>query len=130
MTQVGTMIQLEETQTNSKKTWIYFLIIALLFHLLLFTLHLDWLGHAPPPRVEIQTIDPKKLDAVRKQWKDKGLLLNKDKSKPKEKEAPPDARYFSDRNIHVEKEQRAKDTNVIPKPGRPDATQEKPEKSP
>jgi TonB family protein len=74
----------------------------------------------------VQQVDPKKLEAIRRQWKDKPLLLNRDKDKPSEKEAPPDARYMSDRNIRVEKEQRAKDTNVVPKPGSPQPHEETP----
>ena len=73
-----------------------------------------------PPPVEIQQIDPRKLEAIRKQWRKQSdpqqLLLDKNKSLPSEKMAPPNARYFSDRNIRVEKEQRAKQTNVVPKP--------------
>ncbi len=86
---------------------------------------MEWsapLAHKTPP-VEIQNIDPRKLETIRRQWKDKSLLLDQDKSRPSEKEAPPDARYLSDRNIHVEKEQRAKETDVIPKPGHPNQPQ-------
>lgn len=80
---------------------------------------------SPPqilPPVDIQQIDPKKLDAIRRQWRQRSLLLDKDKTKPtepltqEEKEKLKDARYFSDRDIRVEKEQRARESNVIPKP--------------
>lgn len=74
----------------------------------------------PPARMPVQTIDPAKIEAIRKQWdKQAQKLLLDDKSKPTAKDAPKDARYFSDRNIRVEKEQRARDTTVIPKPGTP-----------
>lgn len=63
-------------------------------------------------------IDPKKLETIRRQWREKSLLLNPSKKKaPSDTKAPDDARYFSDRNIRVEKEQRARNRDVIPKPG-------------
>jgi hypothetical protein len=84
----------------------------------------SWLGAVRPPRVELQQVDPAKLEAIRQQWKrnqPQGILLDKDKNRPSEKDAPKDARYLSDRNIRVEKEQRAKETNILPKPGHPNA---------
>ncbi len=69
--------------------------------------------------MEIHSVDPAKLEAIREQWKQrsdpKRLLL--DRSQREAAEPPVDARYFSDRNIRVEKEQRARSTQVIPKPG-------------
>ncbi len=44
------------------------------------------------------------------------MLLNTDPNAKSEKEAPKDARYFSDRNTTVEKEQRARNTQVMPQP--------------
>jgi hypothetical protein len=75
----------------------------------------------PKPKsvpVEVQQIDPSKLQAIKDQWKQKSLLLSKDKSPvdPNIK-APPNARYEADRNRIVEKEQRARQTNVIPNQG-------------
>jgi outer membrane biosynthesis protein TonB len=104
----------------SWRVWGVIVALTLLWHLVWLRLPRDWAAPLPPPRIEVQQVDPAKLDAIRRQWKrdrEKQLLLNKDKSAPKEKEAPEDARYMSDRNIRVEREQRAKDTNVIPRPG-------------
>ena len=119
--------------------WLPWFIAAALWHLLLWIIHPDWHPTLLPPRVEIQQVDPSKLAAIKKQWqaqqrtqdKDTALLLNKDKSAPTESEKPKDARYMSDRNKIVEHEQRARDMDVIPKPGRPgpeapDKTEPKP----
>jgi outer membrane biosynthesis protein TonB len=119
MTQIGIQSEFAAENSVRQKIWLLFLLFALLFHALLFTLRLDWSTPSPSPRIEVQTVDPKKLDAIRKQWREKNLLVDRDRSKPSEKEAPPDARYMSDRNIRVEKEQRAKDTNAVPKPKQP-----------
>ncbi|RYD66095.1 MAG: hypothetical protein EOP84_31405, partial [Verrucomicrobiaceae bacterium] len=61
-------------------------------------------------------------EAIRKQWKDRALLLNTDPStKDPNAAAPDEARYDSDRNRKVEKETRARITDVLPKPGAPGA---------
>ncbi len=102
------------------RTWIIIVLLALLAHLLLFLFRFSWVSPTHPPRVDIHEINQKKLEEIRKQWKKwnqpKQLLLDKNKSLPSAKEAPKDARYMSDKNIRVEKEQRAKQTNVIPRP--------------
>ena len=111
--------ELDEDEVRPKwRIWITIGILTLLWHLFLLWLKPVWQTAPAPPRVEVQQIDPAKLDAIRKQWRnqEKRLLINKDKSKPIEQEAPPNARYMSDRNTKVEKEQRARETNVIPKP--------------
>jgi TonB family protein len=105
--------------------WLLLLLLALFLHAIFFTslAHIDWSLPKTPPRVEVTQVDPHKLDAIRKEWKrrdmqEKGLLLDRDKNAPKQ-EAPDNARYMSDRNIRVQKEQRARDTTVVPKPGSP-----------
>ena len=100
---------------------------ALVLTILLHALVLKWWPHfqAPeiklPPRVDLQMIDPAKLAAIKKQWTGEKALppRQRQKSAQGKIKAPSDARYISDRNIHVEKEQRARETNVIPKLGRP-----------
>ena len=97
------------------------LLAALIFHLLFMWVKIQWSAPAAPMRIDVQPIDMNKLEAIRKQWreqeqKSKGFLIDKDPKAPSEKEAPKDARYESARNVRVEKEQRAKQTNVIPKP--------------
>jgi hypothetical protein len=106
------------------RDWLIILFLTILLHSFFFWVHPTWNASVLPPRVDLQKIDPTKLDAIRKQWKqrERALLLNKDKSLPKDQTAPDNARYMSDRNIRVEKEQRAKQTNVIPKAGSPNPT--------
>lgn len=105
--------------------WIIAAILALLFHVLILFPKIPGLlfsnQSVTHPRVDIKQVDPRKLEAIRRQWKDreKALLLDKNLHVPTAKEPPPDARYMSDRNIRVEKEQRAKQTTVIPKAGAP-----------
>ena len=108
---------------GSRRVWILALLLALLLHALAlegpWARFLTLLRPAPAPRVEVQQVDPAKLDAIRRKWREseKSLLLPKDKSRPREKVAPPpDARYQSDRNIRVEKEQRARQADVLPRP--------------
>lgn len=115
---------------SNRKIWILFLILALLAHFLAFMIQFDWApSYSVAPKVEIQEIDPKKLEAIRRQWRQNKLLLDKNPSRPSEKTEPPDARYMSDKNIRVEKEQRARETEVIPKPKarpRPETRQKHP----
>jgi len=100
--------------------WIIVGLLALLWHVLLFTLPWQWIFNtriAAPPRVEIQQIDPQKLDAIRRQWKrEKTALISKDNT-PSEAIAPKDANYISDKNRSFEREQRARDTDILPHPG-------------
>jgi hypothetical protein len=102
----------------SRKPWVIALLLALLWHVAWLLPHIPWTSLSAPPRVEIHTIDPAKLDAIRRSWDKKQLLLDRDKSHASEKEPPKDARYFSDKNRTVEKEQRAKDFVTVPKAGR------------
>jgi TonB family protein len=118
MNQQGPLLE-SETVTEKPFRWLLWLLylgLAVLIHILLFRIHWEWPEGPPPPPVEVQQIDPRKLDAIRRQWKEKSLLLNKDQSPKTDAPPPPDARYMSDRNRTVEKEQRARETNVIPKP--------------
>lgn len=114
-----------EPRERDLRPWIIGAILALLFHILILFPNIPGFLFSPkaltPPRVDIKQVDPRKLEAIRKQWKEreKGLLLDKNLHAPTAKEPPPDARYVSDRNIRVEKEQRAKQTTVMPKPGTP-----------
>jgi hypothetical protein len=109
-----------EVQEFNWKPWVVALLLALFWHAAWLLPRIPWTRPLPPPRVEVKTIDPKKLEAIRRKWDHQQLLLDKDKS-PGEKVAPKDARYFSDKNRTVEKEQRAKETTLLPKPGGPQA---------
>ena len=101
-----------------KPELILFLILACLVHAVVFLMHFPWPHAISPPPIEIQQLDSQQLESIRKQWKQKSLLLNPDSSLPKEDKASPDARYLSDRNTRVEKEQKAKSNQVVPTPGR------------
>jgi TonB family protein len=95
----------------SNRILLAFLLLAALLHIVLFFYKVSWLPTKPIPRVEIQKIDPRKLQEIKKKWKEKGLLLDRDSHSQSETVAPENSRYFSDRNIRVEKEQRAKTTS-------------------
>lgn len=128
---------------STRVKWVIISLITLLWHLGLLILKPDFRAPAPPVPVDLQSVDPAKLEAIKNQWKaQKALLLSKDRSPvdpntPK----PADARYISDRNRIVEREQRAARTNIVPnsgggadaqsKPTPPKPTQPKtPEKAP
>lgn len=99
--------------------WILLLLLTLLIHFLFFLTHVDWGTPKAPPRVDVEKVDPQKLDEIRRHWREqeKSLLLNK--NQPRAEQAPDNAKYLSDRNIHVEKEQRAREHVIQPKPGAP-----------
>ncbi|MCM2279511.1 MAG: TonB C-terminal domain-containing protein [Oligoflexia bacterium] len=101
-----------------RRLWFLASLLALLLHLAIFPLKIDWLRLPSPPPVEVQPIDPSRLETIREKWRKKTnpkeLLLKRD-SAPADAVAPDDARYFSDRNRRVEKEQRARRTAILPK---------------
>ncbi len=103
----------------NRRAWRRFglaLIVALLIHLLFISQKFFvWVQPRRMP-VDLSPVSPQQLDKIREEWKrkEKSFLLNKDKSPPTAAPAPKDARYESDRNRTVEKEQRARQTQVIP----------------
>ena len=118
-----------EVKTLRWRHWILAAVLALAFHASLFFPPIPGLFKTgssiiTPPRVDLNSLDPKKLQAIRNKWrandrKEKQLLLGKNKSAPSDTRAPTDARYMSDRNIRVEKEQRSNRTITLPKDGAP-----------
>ena len=118
-------------QYNRKEPWILWLGAALALHALLLVLIPQLPApQSPSPRVEVTQIDPSQLESLKRQWKEKALLLSKNPEAPKDTTPPPEnARYSSDRNRTVERETRAEQTDVLPQPGRPGApgTQDTPE---
>jgi len=114
-----------DLQPTRWKHWLGIWLLAIAVHLVFFLTRVDWSSPVTPARVEIESIDNKRLEAIRKQWSDKKqFLLNKDPSAPKSAEAPPkDARYESDRNQRVEKEQKARNTQVVPRAGAPSSSE-------
>ncbi len=117
LTGLSPSIATETTESRSpKKLLLFFLFLAAMFHLLVFLQKFSGLLAPIPPRVELQNIDSHQLDAIKRQWREKSLLLNPNANPKTDTRAPEDARYFSDHNIRVEKEQRARDTSPIVKP--------------
>jgi TonB family protein len=116
MLQVSIQLECESPPKKYRLIGLVFLILALILHAFIFLIRVPGSAPLQPPPIDIQQIDPRKLESIRNKWKEKSLLLNRNSSIRSEKEAPPNARYLSDRNTQVEKEQRARDTNVIPKP--------------
>jgi hypothetical protein len=95
---------------------VWALLLALLLHALWLTVPIHLSPTAPAPtRVDVQNIPNQQLEAIRRQWRERGLLTPKDV--PASEKAPDDAKYMSDRNIRVEREQRARDTTVLPRRG-------------
>src|SRR4051812_6084701 len=90
--------------------WLIFFLFAFIFHWAILSLPVAPLSVAPAfSPMPVQTINPNKLETIRRQWKKKSLLLNPSKNEnTKEVEPPPDARYFSNRNVRVEKEQQGR----------------------
>jgi len=110
-------------ERRSTSRWLLLALIAILLHALALYISPGFWQPIPPPPVEITQVDPAKLAAIKKQWKERGFLVAKDPLKPKvDQAAPKDARYESDRNQSVEKETRGKVSDVIPNTsGKPDA---------
>ena len=108
----------ESSRPKDAIKWIIISLFTLLGHLGVLSVKTSLFPHTQPTPVEVQQIDPAKLKAIKDQWRQKALLLSKDKS-PVDPNitAPKNARYESDRNRTVEKEQRARQTNVIPNQG-------------
>ncbi len=108
---------IEDNETSSsRKLLVGFFLLALLFHLFIFVQHYSGFQSAPLPPVELNPMNTQQLDRIKRQWREKSLLLDRSHTPKTETLAPEDARYFSDRNIRVEKEQRARDTSPTVKP--------------
>lgn len=113
-------------EKRSLARWILLAGVVLVLHFLAFYLSPGWYRPGTPPPVEVQQIDAAKLEAIKRGWKQRALLLAKDKKPEKSEPEPKNARYESDRNRTVEKETQAQQTNVIPNvAGDPKAQQEK-----
>lgn len=107
----------EKKTELANKRWFMIALVTAVWHILLFWMKPDFLKPAPPAPVEIVNIDPQKLQAIQNQWKQKKLLLNTDTTPKKDIAPPKNAEYESDRNRVVEKEMRARQTQVIPQKG-------------
>jgi hypothetical protein len=105
----------QDSQTIDLRKWIIAVLLAVLLHFLVFLYQAQWLTMPKRAQVEVQQIDPAKLEAIRNQWA-KSLLLKPNQSA--ESKDSPDARYFSDKTTRVDKEQRARNSDVMPKQGK------------
>jgi len=102
-------------ERRSLRRWILLAALALALHLTALYFSPGWFRPIPPAPIEVTQVDPAKLAAIKRGWKERGFLLSKDPNRPKTKAPEPkNARYESDRNRAVEKETRARRTNVIP----------------
>lgn len=103
--------------------WVLAGVIALALHgAILFLPWQKWLptgALTPPRRMEVVPLTSDQIAALRAR-RERTLLLQKDLADARD-ERPRDARYFSDRDRTVEKEQRAERTDAIPRQGVPAA---------
>jgi len=101
---------------------ILFLLLTILWHVVLFSLPWErWFSYFKSyelaKNIQIQPLSTEQLQSIKNRWKTKKLLLAKPDDSASLSEPPKDARFISDKNKSVEKEQIAKQTQVIPKPG-------------
>lgn len=104
---------------HSRKAALVAVLLALLAHglLIYYSGSISLLSPSAPAPVRVREVDPAELARVRRQWKERALLLQqKDQAAP-EKDAPADARYFSDRNRTVREERRARESAPVPREG-------------
>lgn len=109
-------------RTPRRSYWILAATVTLALHLLLVLLPWQkWLPVASvaPRRMEVVPLTAEQIAALRAR-RERTLLLQKDTSAARD-ERPRDARYFSDRDRTVEKEQRAERTDAVPRTGVPAA---------
>ncbi len=96
------------------------LILSLLLHILIFSIFFlipPRLSGLDDPFPQLITLEPdKQTDIANNKKREKSLLLKK-KMGEETKEAPDNARYFSDKNRRVKQETKARITQTIPKSG-------------
>lgn len=118
-----------EARTENTQRWVLIIFLALLFHAVL--LALPWHLIFPPPQFPSQPMKIRQLSAEElaqlknAQLKGKQFLLARDNILPSDT-PPKDARYFSDRNRQVEREQKARNQVIAPErsasPSKPSVT--------
>jgi TonB family protein len=102
------------TTPEPQKSWKWAIILAvvLLLHIGVLSLKTQWETVAPPPKINVQTIDPDTLEKLKQRWRQKKMVLDNDEKAPSEKVPPKDARFFSARNQTVEREQQARNRGL------------------
>ncbi len=117
-------------EKRSLGRWLALALLAILIHVAALQFMPSLFRPAPPPPVEVDRIDPAKLNAIKQQWKSRKFLLAKDPSETNpDSAAPKNARYESDRNRSVERETQGRKQNVIPNTsGDPNAKSQSPKK--
>jgi len=74
-------------ERRSTSRWLLLALIAILLHALALYISPGFWQPIPPPPVEITQVDPAKLAAIKKQWKERGFPVAKDPLKPKVEQA-------------------------------------------
>ena len=105
----------------SKTTSLLFaLLLAALLHLAVFPTTVRFTSNpSVSPELEVVSIAPSELKELRDRYypKNHNIVVPKSDT-PRSDTAPDDARYLSDRNIRVNKEQRSRDGSVMPENAR------------
>ena len=104
----------QDSSPYSVKKLVPFLLLALLLHVLFLLVKTEWFQTLTPERMEVQTLTPEQVDAVRNKWQRKQFLLDKENT-PEVSEPDPHSRYFSKRNTRVEREQKARRSGETPR---------------
>lgn len=94
--------------------WSWIILLAIILHFALLISKMRLLFQSVPPKpLDVRTLSPEELENFKRDWeRNRKFLL---KQTQKETDAPvPEARFESDKNSKVEKETRARNTNVLP----------------
>ncbi|MCC7440882.1 MAG: TonB family protein [Bdellovibrionales bacterium] len=104
--------------------WAVAALLALLWHLGVMILGTEFGGWLLPDRsltlpipLEMNSVSPAELSRLKKQWEKRSLLSGLNPALPDAKAPVEDARYFSDRDVRVEKESRSTRQENLPRPG-------------
>lgn len=99
---------------KSTKVLLICLLLTVLFHWVLMFIPVNWNpenSSNPPERTEVGTVSPRQLNSMRQKWRTKQFLIDQ-YNQASSKDPSPDAQYVSKRNVRVQKEQRARHTEI------------------
>lgn len=99
-------------EPRSRRKWILALLVTLLLHVVLLSLPAGWLMPRAPERVEVQTLSPEQLRALKEKWK-RAPLYRPNALDTAPEQTPENARYESDRARRVERETRAREGGAV-----------------